>query len=200
MDRKIFVAEPSFIGNEKKYVSDCMDTTWVSSNGAYISKFEEAFASFLGCSHAVSTSSGTVALHVSLVALGLKPGDDVLVPALTYIATANAVTYCGAKPVFVDCLSSTWNIDIDDARKKVTPKTKGIIPVHLYGNPCDMDAVMQLAKEYNLFVLEDAAECHGATYRGQKAGTFGQAGAFSFFGNKIIATGEGGGLLPMTSL
>lgn len=192
MNRKIPVAVPSFIGNEKKYVDDCMDTTWISSNGKYISKFENAFADFLDCQHAIAVSNGTVALHVPLVALGLKPGDEVLVPSLTYIATANAVAYCGAKPVFVDCLPDTWNIDIEDARRKVTKNTKGIMPVHLYGNPSDMDAVMEFAKEFNLFVLEDAAECHGATYRRKKVGTFGDAGIFSFFGNKIITTGEGG--------
>ena len=192
MNRKIPVAVPCFLGNEKKYVDDCMETTWISSNGPYINKFEEAFANFLGCSHAIAVSNCTVGLHVPLVALGLQPGDEVLVPSLTYIATANAVTYCGAKPVFVDCLEDTWNIDVEDARRKITKNTKGIMPVHLYGNPSDMDAVMELAREYHLFVLEDAAECHGATFRGQKVGTFGEVGVFSFFGNKIIATGEGG--------
>lgn len=192
MKRNIPVAVPSFLGNEKKYVNDCMDTTWISSNGKYIPRFESGFAEFLGSRHAIAVSNGTVALHVPLVALGLQPGDEVLVPSLTYIATANAVTYCGAKPVFVDCLPDTWNIDIDDARKKVTKHTKGIMPVHLYGNPSDMDAIMSFAKEYGLFVLEDAAECHGATYKGKKVGTFGAAGIFSFFGNKIITTGEGG--------
>lgn len=192
MKRNIPVAVPSFLGNEKKYVMDCMDTTWISSNGKYIPLFETSFAEFLGCHHAIAVSNGTVALHVPLVALGLQPGDEVLVPSLTYIATANAVTYCGAKPVFVDCLPDTWNIDINDARKKVTKHTKGIMPVHLYGNPSDMDAIMSFAEEYGLFVLEDAAECHGATYKGKKVGTFGAAGIFSFFGNKIITTGEGG--------
>ncbi len=192
MPNIIHVAAPNLSGNEKKYVNDCLDTSWISSNGKYIKEFEEAFASWLGVKHALSCSNGTVGLHIPLLALGLKPGDEVLVPALTYIATANAVRYCGATPVFVDCLSDTWNIDPADLERKVTPNTKGIIPVHLYGNPCDMYQIMEIAKDNDLFVLEDAAESHGAEYHGKKTGTFGTAGVFSFFGNKIITTGEGG--------
>jgi perosamine synthetase len=124
--------------------------------------------------------------------MGIKPGDEVIVPSFTYIATANAVKYCGATPVFVDCLPDTWNIDPKDVEAKITSKTKCIIPVHVYGNPCDMDAIMDIAKRHNLYVLEDAAECHGAEYKGKKAGTIGDVGTFSFFGNKIITTGEGG--------
>lgn len=192
MKKFIPVAVPHFAGNEKKYVDDCMDTTWISSAGKYVNRFEEKYAEFMGMKQALSCSNGTVALHVPLIALGLKPDDEVLVPSLTYIATANAVRYCGATPVFVDCLADTWNIDPEDIKRKITPRTRGIIPVHLYGNPCDMDAIMMIAKTHNLFVLEDAAECHGATFKGQKAGTFGDVATFSFFGNKIITTGEGG--------
>lgn len=192
MNKFIPVAVPNLSGNEKKYVNECLDTTWISSNGSYIKRFEEAFSRFIGSSNALSCCNGTVALHLPLLALGLKEGDEVIVPTFTYIATANAVRYCGATPVFVDCLPNTWNIDPKDVEKKITCKTKGIIPVHLYGNPCDMDAIMDIARKHNLFVLEDAAECHGATYRGKKAGSFGNAGTFSFFGNKIITTGEGG--------
>lgn len=192
MKKFIPVAVPNFIGNEKKYVDDCMDTTWISSAGKYVTDFENSFAEYMGTEHAVSCCNGTVAMHVPLLAMGLKSGDEVIVPALTYIATANCVKYCGATPVFADCLPDTWNIDPADIERKITPRTKGIIPVHLYGNPCDMDAIMDIAKKHNLFVLEDAAECHGATYRGQKVGTFGNAATFSFFGNKIITTGEGG--------
>ena len=192
MKKFIPVAVPHFAGNEKKYVNDCMDTTWISSAGKYVGEFEKKYAEYMGVKEAVSCCNGTVALHVPLMALGLQPGDEVIVPSFTYVATANAVRYCGATPVFADSLADTWNIDPEDIRRKITPRTKGIIPVHLYGNPCDMDPIMQIAEEYNLFVLEDAAECHGATYHGQKAGTFGDAGTFSFFGNKIITTGEGG--------
>jgi len=192
MTRKIAIAMPNLNGNEKKYVNDCMDTSWISSAGKYVSLFEEAFAEFTGSAAAISCCNGTVALHIPLIALGIGPGDEVIVPSLTYIATANAVRYCGAKPVFADCLPDTWNIDPEDIKRKISDKTKGIIPVHIYGNPCDMDSIMEIAREHGLFVLEDAAECLGASYKDKKAGTFGVAGTFSFFGNKIITTGEGG--------
>lgn len=192
MGKFIPVAVPCFMGNEKKYVNDCLDTTWISSNGKYIGEFEKAFSSYTRSKCAVACCNGTVALHLPLLALGLMPGDEVIIPSFTYIATANAVRYCGATPVFADSLADTWNIDPEDIRKKITPKTKGIIPVHLYGNPCDMGSIMEIAKEHGLFVVEDAAECHGAEYDGQKAGSIGDVGTFSFFGNKIITTGEGG--------
>ncbi len=192
MIKKIPIASPSFSGNEKKYVNDCLDTTWISSIGKYITEFEASYADWLNVKNAISCSNGTVALHIPLLALGVKEGDEVLVPTFTYIATANAVRYCGATPIMVDCLPDTWNIDPVDLERKITRRTKGIIPVHIYGNPCDMDAIMAIAKKHNLFVIEDAAECHGAEFGGLKAGTFGVAGTFSFFGNKIITTGEGG--------
>lgn len=192
MSRNIAIAVPHLSGNEKKYVTDCLDTTWISSNGKYINMFEKAYADWNKSKHALACANGTVALHLPLLALGLKTGDEVLVPTFTYIATANAVRYCGATPVFVDCLPDTWNIDPIDMERKITSKTKGVIPVHLYGNPCDMNAIMILAQKYKLFVLEDAAECHGAEFYGKRTGTFGDAGIFSFFGNKIITTGEGG--------
>ena len=190
--KNIPVAVPNFIGNEKKYVDDCMDTTWISSVGKYVNQFEESFANRMTVKHAIACCNGTVALHVPLLGLGLKEGDEVILPSFTYIATANCVKYCGATPIFADCLQDTWNIDPKDIERKITPRTKGIIPVHMYGNPCDMDAIMAIAKKYNLFVLEDAAEAHGATYNGQCVGSFGDAASFSFFGNKIITTGEGG--------
>lgn len=192
MSKFIPVAVPNFLGNEKKYVEDCMDTTWISSNGKYIAQFEEAFAKRLGAKHAIACSNGTVTLHAALLALGIKEGDEVIVPSFTYIATANAVKYCGATPVFADCLPDTWNIDPADIERKITARTKCIIPVHLYGNPCDMDSIMAIAKKHGLSVIEDAAECHGAEYNGKCAGTIGDIGTFSFFGNKIITTGEGG--------
>ena len=186
------VAVPNLSGNERKYVLDCMDTTWISSNGKYVEQFEQEFAHWVGSEHAVSCCNGTVALHLALLVLGIGPGDEVLVPSFTYISTANAVHYCGATPVFVDCLRDTWNIDPEDAERKITEKTKAIIPVHLYGNPCDMDAMMSLAEARHLTVIEDAAECHGGKYKGKLTGSIGHLGCFSFFGNKIITTGEGG--------
>ncbi len=190
--KKISVASPSFLGNEKKYVTDCIDTTWISSGGKYIQKFEEQFADFCGTKYAASCCNGTVALHLALLALGIKEDDEVLMPVVTYIATANAVKYLNAVPVFVEIDRNTWNIDPEKIEEKITERTKAIIVVHLYGNPVDMDLVMDIARKYNLFVIEDAAEAHGALYKGKRVGSIGDIGTFSFFGNKVITTGEGG--------
>src|SRR5215831_2084475 len=154
---RIAVAAPTLNGNEKRYVLECLETTWISSIGRFINEFERAFARFCGVEHAVAVNNGTTALHLALVALGLKPGDEVLVPTLTYIATANAVTYCGAKPILVDCDPRTLNMDPTTIASKITTRTKGIIPVHLYGHPVDMDPIVSAAREYGLFVLEDAS-------------------------------------------
>lgn len=190
--KKIPVAQPNFIGNEKKYVIDCIDTTWVSSTGKYVQGFEEEFARFNNTKYALSCCNGTVALHLALMALGIKEGDEVIMPALTYIATCNAVKYVNATPVFTDIDPDTWNINPSKIEEKITAKTKAIIVVHLYGNPADMDSIMHIARKYNLYVIEDAAEAHGALYKGEKAGSIGDIGTFSFFGNKLITTGEGG--------
>lgn len=190
--KKIPIAQPSFLGNEKAYVNDCLDSTWISSQGKYIGLLEKAFAEYCGVKHAVVTNNGTTALHLALVALGLKEGDEVIIPTVTYIATANAVRYCGAKPVLVDVLPGTLNIDPEAIAKKVTSRTKGIIPVHLYGHPADMKAVNVIAEQYGLWVLEDSAEAHGAGCYGKRVGGLSTCAAFSFFGNKIITTGEGG--------
>ncbi len=171
---------------------DCLQSTWISSNGKYIDRFEEAFGRFCETRHAISCSNGTVALHLALLALGVGPGDEVLVPTLTFIATANAVMYCGARPVFVDAEPETWNIDPALLETRVTPRTKGIIVVHLYGHPVDMEPVLEVARRHGLFVIEDAAEAHGARYRGRPVGPLGDMATFSFYGNKIITTGEGG--------
>lgn len=190
--KKIYVAEPKLSGREREYVLDCIDSTWISSNGKYITQFEESFAKFCGTKHAIATNNGTTALHLALIGMGLQPGDEVLIPTVTYIATANAVRYCGATPVLVDVCPTTMNIDPADLSRHVTAKTKGIIPVHLYGHPAEMGPIMEFAQKHNLFVVEDAAEAHGAEYNGQKVGTFGDCSIFSFFGNKIVTTGEGG--------
>lgn len=189
---RIVVAEPTLTGNERAYVLDCIESTWISSVGKYINLFEQAIARVSGARHAIVTNNGTTALHLALVALGVGPGDEVLVPTVTYIATANAVTYCGATPVLVDVCPGTLNIDPDDLERRLTPRTKGIIPVHLYGHPVDMDPITQFATKHDLFVLEDAAEALGAQYRGRPVGSLGRCATFSFFGNKIITTGEGG--------
>lgn len=190
--KKIPVSEPTLLGNEKKYVLDCLRSNWISSKGRYTQTFEEVFTSFCGVKHAIAVANGTAALHVALLALGAGENDEIIVPTLTYVATANAVTYCGARPVFADCESDTWNLDVNQVEFLITQHTKGIIAVHLFGHPVDMDPLLEIAKKHRLFVLEDAAEAHGAVYKGHKVGTMGDAATFSFYGNKIITTGEGG--------
>lgn len=189
---RISVAQPKLQGNERKYVLDCLDTNWISSNGKYIGMFEDMFAKFCGVKHAIATNNGTTALHLALVGMDLQPGDEVIIPTVTYIATANAVRYCGATPVLVDVVAGTMNIDPADIERKITPKTKGIIPVHLYGHPADMDGVNAVASKHGLWVVEDAAEAHGAEVNGRRTGSLGHCATFSFFGNKIVTTGEGG--------
>lgn len=189
---RIPVAHPVLAGNEKRYVLDCIETEWISSNGKYIPAFEEAFADFCGTKHAVATNNGTTALHLALVALGLEPGDEVIIPTVTYIATANAVRYCGATPVLADVSPDTMNLDPDEVERLITPSTKGIIPVHLYGHPADMVALNEIAQRHGLWVVEDAAEAHGAEVGGRRVGALGTCASFSFFGNKIVTTGEGG--------
>lgn len=189
---RISIAVPILNGNERKYVDECIDTGWISANGRFIREFEAQFAAFCGTKYALACSNGTVTLHLALKALGIGPGDEVIMPTLTYIATANAVAYCGAKPVFVDSEPGTWNIDPDAIAEKITGRTKAVIPVHLYGLPCNMDAIREIAGRYGLAVIEDAAEAHGAKWRGETVGSMGDVGSFSFFGNKIITCGEGG--------
>jgi perosamine synthetase len=190
--RKISIANPYFCGREREYVLECIDTTWVSSVGRFIAEFETQFASYLGVRHAISVSNGTVALHAALLGLGVEPGDEIIIPTLTYVATANAVAYCGATPVLVDSEPRTFNIDPALIERAITPKTRGIIPVDLYGHPANMEAIAAIAERHGLFVLEDAAEALGATDRARKVGSNAQCATFSFFGNKTITTGEGG--------
>ncbi|MEA2176351.1 MAG: perosamine synthetase [Blastocatellia bacterium] len=190
--RWIPVASPSLSGNEKAYVMDCMESGWISSAGKYVEKFEAAFAEFCGTKHAISCCNGTAALHLSLLALGVGLGDEVIVPTLTFVATANAVTYCGARPVFVDSEAEAWTLDPALIEAKITPRTRAIIAVHLYGHPAHMCALESIARRHKLFLIEDAAEAHGAGYQGRSVGSLGDIAAFSFYGNKIIATGEGG--------
>jgi perosamine synthetase len=190
--RRIPVAAPALVGNERAYVMDCLDSTWISSSGVYLDRFQSEFARFCGVRHAIACANGTVAVHLALLGAGLAPGDEVLCPTLTYVAAANPVTYVGARPVFVDAEPHTWNMDIERLEMSITPRTRGIIVVHLYGHPQDMDPVLEIAQAHGLWVVEDAAEAHGATYRGRMVGSLGGVGAFSFYGNKIITTGEGG--------
>lgn len=192
MEIKIPIYQPSLTGNEKKYVNECLDSTWISSKGRFLTLFEQSFAEYIDIEHATTVSNGTVAIHLALLTLGIGPGDEVIVPTLTYIASVNAIAYTGATPIFVDSLSDTWQMDPDDVRKKVTPRTKAIMAVHLYGHPCDIGALQQICKESDLFLIEDCAEAIGSLYKNQHVGTFGDIATFSFFGNKTITTGEGG--------
>ena len=184
--------EPDLSGNELKYITDCIKSKWISSRGSYVKEFENKFSEYCNTSYGISTSNGTKALHLALTALGIGKDDEVIVPDLTFAATANAVLYCGAKPILVDVNRDTWCIDVSKIEDAITKKTKAIIPVHLYGHPCDMGKIMEIARKHNLFVVEDAAEAHGAEYKGRKVGSIGDIGCFSFYGNKIITTGEGG--------
>ena len=186
------IYRPDLGGNVKRYVNECLDTSWISSSGRFVAEFEEGFAQRINVRHAASVCNGTVALHLALVALGIGPGDEVLVPTLTYIASVNAIKYTGATPVFVDSLRSTWQVDPDDLRRHITSRTRAIMAVHLYGQACDMDALTFLAREHGLYLVEDCAEAFGTLYRNKHAGTFGDIATFSFFGNKTITTGEGG--------
>jgi perosamine synthetase len=186
------VAIPNLNGNEFKYLTDAFLSTWISSSGKYIDKFEDKFSSYSDCSYGVAVSNGTVALHLAMVVLGIGEGDEVIVPDLTFAATINAVLHANATPVIVDVEENSWCINPEEIEKAITLKTKAIIPVHLYGQVCDMDSIMHIAKKYDLKIIEDCAEAHGATYKDKKVGSFGDVGCFSFYGNKVITTGEGG--------
>ena len=186
------VYQPSLLGNEKKYVLDCLESGWISSKGDYVNKFEEGFANRVGIRYANSVCNGTAALHLALLAAGIDKGDEVIVPTLTYIASVNCIKYVGATPVFVDSCKLTWQLDPELIVNKITPKTKAIICVHLYGGMCDMDPIVNIAKKHNLYVIEDCAEAFGSQYKGRDAGVFGDIACFSFYGNKTLTTGEGG--------
>ena len=190
--KQIPLSFPTIGRREMEYVVDCLESTWISSVGKYVERFEQAFAEVAGTKHAVTCSNGTAALHLALLALKLLPGDEVLVPALTFVACANSVVYCGGKPVFIDVDRDIWSIDATQVEDRITERTRGIIAVHLRGHPADMEAIMAIARRHGLFVIEDAAQAHGAQVRGRPVGSIGDIGTFSFFGNKMITTGEGG--------
>jgi len=188
----IFLDDPNLGDLEKKYLTKAIDTNFVSVVGPFVPEFEEKFAQYIGSEKAVSTQSGTAALHMALYQLGIGEGDEVIVPSLTFIATINPVLLVGAKPVIVDVDPITWNIDLQEIKKAITKKTKAIIPVHLYGSVCNIDEIIETARENKLSIIEDATESLGATYKNRQTGTFGDFGCFSFNGNKLITTGGGG--------
>ena len=203
------LSEPLISGNEWKYIKDCLDTGWVSTVGAYVTRFEEAIADYIGAKYAVATVNGTSALHVSLIACGVQPDDEVLVPALTFISPVNVIRYCNAYPVFMDCNESTLCIDVQKVidflggeceqrsngytyNKDTNRRVKAVVPVHIFGHPTDMDMLLEICEEKNIDIIEDATESLGSEYKGRKTGSFGKAGCFSFNGNKIITAGGGG--------
>ncbi len=189
------VNQPVISKEAKANVMAALESGWISSSGPYVAEFENAFAKYIGRKHGIAVSNGTAALHIALLSLGIGAGDEVIVPAFTMGACFMAVMYTGAKPVFVDCEMETWNMDPEKIEEKITPKTKAIMAVDIYGHPSDMETIMSIANKHKLLIIEDAAEAHGATYRGKKCGSFGDVGCFSFYANKIITTGEGGMVL-----
>lgn len=187
------VCAPDLTSREAKYVEEAMKSTWISGTGPFVERFENEYAKCVSKTrYAVAVNSGTSAIHLSLIACNIGPGDEVILPTFTMIATVNAVRYCGATPVLVDADPVTWNMDVAAVARKITKKTRAIMPVHIYGLPVDMDPINKLAKKHGLWVIEDASEAHGATYKGRSVGALGDIAAFSLFANKIVATGEGG--------
>lgn len=186
---------PEIRGNEWKYIKKCLDTNWVSSAGAFVDKFEDDFSKYMGVKKSVVTMNGTSALELALRTLNIGSGDEVIVSSMTFISPVNTIKYVGAEPVFVDICKDTWVMDADKVEKLITPKTKAIMPVHIYGHPVDMDKIMEIAERYNLYVIEDATESLGSKYKNRNVGTIGDIGCFSFNGNKLITTGSGGMLV-----
>jgi perosamine synthetase len=186
------VNEPLFDGNERKYLNQCIDEAWISSEGPFVTRFEHEFSAYLGVKHGIAVCNGTAALETAVTAAGIGQGDEVIMPTFTIISCAIGIIRFGAKPVLVDSEPETWNMDVAQIESRITKKTRAIMPVHIYGHPVDMEPVMTLAEKHHLKVIEDAAEVHGAEYRGQKAGGIGDVGCFSFYANKIVSSGEGG--------
>lgn len=186
------ISQLVFTGNEEKYVSDAVRSTWVSSLGKYIELFEGKFAEYIGTRYSISTTNGTCALHLALKALDVGAGDEVIVPDFTFASTVNAVLHAGATPILIDSMDNHWNMDSARFERAITERTKAVIPVHLYGHPCDMESIFEIARKNNISIIEDAAEAHGAECMGKKVGSIGHVGCFSFYGNKVITSGEGG--------
>jgi perosamine synthetase len=189
------VNEPLFGPKEKEYLARCIDDKWVSSEGPFVGRFEKLMAEYIGVEFGVAVCNGTAALEVALRAIDVRPGDEVILPSFTIISCALAVLRCGGVPVLVDSQTDTWGMDVSKLEEKISKHTKAIMPVHIYGHPVDMDPILDLAKKHNLYVVEDAAEVHGAEYRGRKCGSLGHIGCFSFYANKVVTTGEGGMVL-----
>lgn len=186
------MAKPDLSGNEMKYVTNCIKTNWISSQGEYVERFEKNFSDYCDVTHGIATSNGTVSLHLALKALGIGKGDEVIVPNFTFAATVNTILHSNAIPVPIDIDKNSWNLDPEKIIENINEKTKAIMPVHIYGQPCEIDRIVEIAEDNGLFVIEDCAEAHGAEFSGKRVGSFGDISSFSFYGNKIITTGEGG--------
>ena len=193
------VNEPLMSGNELKYVSDCINSSWISSAGSYLERFESEWAAYCGQKHGIGVSSGTAALELAVEACNFPKGSEIIMPSFTIISCAQAIVKSGCVPVVVDCDPETYCMDVSHLEKKITTRTVAIMPVHIYGHPCDMDPIMDIARKHHLIVIEDAAEAHGAEYREKKCGSFGHLSCFSFYANKNITTGEGGMVLTSDS-
>jgi perosamine synthetase len=189
------VNTPLLDGREREYLLQCIETGWISSEGPFIAQFEESFAKRVGRKHGVAVANGSMALDAAVAALGIGPGDEVILPTFTIISCAAAIIRAGARPVFVDSDPATWNVDVSQIEARITPRTRAIMVVHIYGLPSDMDAITRIAQRHRLAVIEDAAEMHGQTYRGRPCGSFGELSTFSFYPNKHVTTGEGGMIL-----
>jgi len=190
---QIPLVQPVFDGNELEYITDCISSGWISSQGKYINSFENAFAEYVGSKYALAVSNGTVALHLGLVALGVKPEDEIIVPTLTFAAPVNAILYCGATPVFVDVDLETLTVSIDEISRQITSKTRAILLVHLYGRPANMDEILDIANKNNLLIIEDCAEAFGSYYKDKHVGTFGNIGTFSFLATRLLRRVKGDG-------
>lgn len=186
------VNEPLLNGNEKKYLCECIDTGWISSEGPFVKEFEQKMSATVDRKYGIAVANGTAALEIATRAIGIGEGDEVIMPTFTIISCAMAVTKLGAVPVLVDSDLFTWNMKVNEIEEKITPRTKAIMMVHLYGLPVDVDKILEIAQKYNLKVIEDAAEMHGQTYKGKPCGSFGDVSIFSFYPNKHVTTGEGG--------
>ncbi len=193
--KKISVCEPLLTKNAKKYINDCIDSEWISSAGKYLEDFENKWADYCGAQDGVAVTNGTSALQVAFKSLELKPGDEVIMPSFTIISCATAIIEAGGIPVLVDCYKDTWCIDVEALRKKLSRKTKAILVVHMFGHPAEMEPILEIVKKNKLYLVEDAAEAHGATYNDKRVGSFGDLSCFSFYANKLITTGEGGMVL-----
>ena len=189
------VNQPLLNGREKELLSKCIESGWISSDGPFVKQFEDQFSAYIGTTYGIAVSNGTAALEAAMYAIDINPGDEVILPSFTIISCAIAIIRFGGVPVFVDIEADTWNIDTDKIKEKITSRTKAIMAVHMYGHPCNLDPIMQMASENNIMVIEDSSQVHGAYYKDSKCGSVGHISTFSFYANKIITTGEGGMVL-----